>query len=241
MKCSRELCRNVAAAKGRNRGLCDKHYQALPNRGYTDAQPVREHLLKLNGEGMSWRRISAAVGLSTYGLYLIRDVNDRVQIDTAIKVLGLLSGDGSGFVDPLGTRRRVQALQALGWTLRAQEDRLGWCRGRLTGLCGAGKVLARNAQAVAGLYEVLSGTPGPSRSARVRAANLGYAPPLAWENIDDPDEVPSVGADRWVPFLERYAELEFLNIPMSERPEWLGIQRDSLEKQLSRHGLKAAS
>lgn len=240
MKCSRPTCPNLAAAQGRNRGLCSKHYQALPDRGYADAAPVRERILKLNSEGMSYRRIAAAVGMSEYGIYLIRDVNERVQVGTAVKLLGLLSGDGSGLVDPLGTRRRVEALQALGWTRRSQEEQLGWCRSRLTGLCRARKIRAGNAQAVAGLYEVLSGTPGPSEWARAYAAEKGYWPPLAWDDIDNPNEVPALPEDHWMPFTERLAELEYLNIRRSEMPEWLGIQKDSFERQLSRHQLKEA-
>ncbi|QRZ05924.1 hypothetical protein [Mycolicibacterium austroafricanum] len=230
----------MAAAQGRNKGLCDKHYQALPNRGYTDAGPVREHLLRLNREGMSYRRIAESVGMSEYGLQLVRQVNQRVQIDTAVKVLGLMSGDGSGFVDSVGTRRRVEALQALGWSRRFQEEQLGWCRSRLTGLCRSRRVLARNAQAVSGLFEVLSATPGPSDWVRAFAARRGYAPPLAWDDIDDPNESPNVGEEVWVPFPERLAELEYLHIPRSEMPRWLGIQDESFERQLSRHQLKEA-
>jgi hypothetical protein len=41
---------------------------------------------------------------------------------------------------------------------------------------------------VARIYEELSGTPGPSSSALIRARRAGWAPPLAWygTNIDDP-------------------------------------------------------
>lgn len=240
MKCSRPNCVNVAQAQGRNKGLCGKHYEALTTRGYVPAGPVRERILELNAAGLSYRAMAVKVGMSPYGLYLIRDVNDKVQFDTAVKILGVLPGDGGGLVSPLGTRRRVEALQALGWSRRSQEERLGWCRSRLTGVCGASKIMARNAKAVTGLFEVLSGTPGPSDAVRAYAARRGYVPPLAWDDPDDPDEVPSMPEDKRILFPDRVAELEYLHVPRSKMPEMLGMQPDSFERQVYRYSLKEA-
>jgi hypothetical protein len=44
------------------------------------------------------------------------------------------------------------------------------------------------------LFRELSMTPGPSAITRRRALRFGWLPPLAWTNIDDPDERPEQGS-----------------------------------------------
>lgn len=91
-----------------------------------------------------------------------------------------------------GTRRRLQALMAIGWPTAEICARLGWTgrrsRDMITQIMHRDRVHRRTRDAVAALYEQLSMTPGPSQCARSRAAVLGYLPPLAW---DDPDHDPA--------------------------------------------------
>lgn len=97
-------------------------------------------------------------------------------------------------IPALGTQRRLRALTALGWPTQALADRLGctpdhirWYRRAHD----AGRLAHRDhAHRIAHLYEQLSGTPGPSPTARADAARRGWAPPLAWDDIDDPDATP---------------------------------------------------
>lgn len=99
-------------------------------------------------------------------------------------------------VSIVGFRRRAQALQALGWSAEELSTRLGhsssWIR--VTLLNKSGQIYARNHDAMAALYNELSMTlPTETRhTARLRAAarHKGFAPPLAWDNIDDPNEIP---------------------------------------------------
>lgn len=110
---------------------------------------------------------------------------------------------GGLLIPALGTTRRMQALAALGWTTTDMAPRLG------VGTVRAGHLLSGvydrvhrdTAARVAKLYDELSmtvprdGSKAP-RAGRVHerqrrdSAKKGWAPPLAWDDIDDPDEEP---------------------------------------------------
>jgi hypothetical protein len=105
-----------------------------------------------------------------------------------------------GYIDGTGTRRRVQALAAIGWPAHLLAAELGLADGRSVRQLGNGrKVTPAVAARVRQLYDRLSMTPGPSAVSRRRAEAAGWAPPLAWEyrNIDAPKSRPA-----------RWAELE---------------------------------
>lgn len=104
-------------------------------------------------------------------------------------------------VDPLGTHRRIQALAALGWALARISREAGRDR------TWAGLLLSRTApmrqetaRQVAEVYERLSMRlpPETTRAEKIdasRARRLAregcWAPPLAWDDIDDPLEQPA--------------------------------------------------
>lgn len=101
-----------------------------------------------------------------------------------------------GYVDGTGTRRRVQALIAIGWPAHRLGAEMGLADGKSVRQLGHGhKVTPPVAARVSRLYERLSMTPGPSAISRRRAQAAGWAPPLAWEHrdIDDPKARPA----RW--------------------------------------------
>jgi len=105
----------------------------------------------------------------------------------------------------LGTRRRLQALTALGWSGHALEAQLGQRRSYVSRLVTAdGPVLEATAQKIASLYDRLSMTLPPERTrgeksaavkARRYAQRMGWAPPLAWDDIDTDPEPQWGGAD----------------------------------------------
>jgi DNA-binding CsgD family transcriptional regulator len=111
---------------------------------------------------------------------------------------------GRGFRDATGTRRRIQALVALGWTQNQLGQRLGASRSVVSQLARGRtypQVEHATAERVTLLYEHLSGTPGPSEQARARARRAGYAPPCAWDEhtIDDPAAGPDYGPTQCPP------------------------------------------
>lgn len=105
---------------------------------------------------------------------------------------------GRRTIDPTGTQRRLRALRAIGWTWDQLAVELGVSRS-VAFQWGVDKprgVYRETAQTVADAYARLSMQPQTgwvADRARVRAARLGYAPPLAWDNIDDPREKPQTG------------------------------------------------
>lgn len=108
-------------------------------------------------------------------------------------------------VDGTGTRRRIQALMALGWSGPRIDEHLGKRRTYTVRiLLDDGPVLLKTAEMVARTYDALSMTLPPSETRQERqvatrtrnyAKARGWVPPLAWNNIDDPTENPNVGRD----------------------------------------------
>ncbi|HEY9476362.1 MAG TPA: hypothetical protein VIS06_21240, partial [Mycobacteriales bacterium] len=104
-------------------------------------------------------------------------------------------------VDATGTRRRIQALIAVGWSASQIGGRLGISPTNMWGLSRRLMVSARTAARVRALYDELWDCPPParnrwqrvsvSRSTRM-AAVRGWAPPVAWDDdsIDDPTAQP---------------------------------------------------
>ena len=102
-------------------------------------------------------------------------------------------------------------------------------------------VTAQTAAAIARAYTALSSTPGPSDTARKTAADLGWAPPLAWDDdtIDDPAAEP-VGVRRDLsrrPADELVDETEDLvsqGESLATAARRLGMAAESLERALYR-------
>lgn len=110
-------------------------------------------------------------------------------------------------VPNIGTRRRIQALMAIGWSQSRISREAGYDRSHVSLILMRGGALQqRTVDRIAEVYERLSMTlppmtTGPEKVAATRARNLaaerGWAPPLAWNDIDDPGEEPVMGRDIW--------------------------------------------
>jgi hypothetical protein len=174
------------------------------------AEPVRKHLQKLTGRyrmGIAHIARNAGVCESTVQdiLYGRRQHVLTANADALLGVEPELSLR-QGLVESTGTRRRIQALTALGYAMAvqarwydtsAQHVHL-WAAGDWATGTRKTQVSVDTAEKVATAYERYSMTPAPaSRSsayARTTAANHGWLPPLAWDDdasaIDDPDAKP---------------------------------------------------
>lgn len=99
-------------------------------------------------------------------------------------------------VDSTGTRRRIQALAALGWGHADICALAGVGRAQLAHWARWPKVHRDNARLISEVYDQLSmRVPADSprtRQLRAQAKYRGWVPPLAWDDIDDPDEQPQV-------------------------------------------------
>jgi hypothetical protein len=106
--------------------------------------------------------------------------------------------EGMLLVDATGSRRRIQALAALGWPYRRIAEVGGFESAQVYTLTRATVVHKDTAAKVAAVYDRLSmQVPRPSSSttrARKAAARKGWLPPLAWddETIDDPAAEPAM-------------------------------------------------
>jgi hypothetical protein len=172
-----------------------------------DAEPIRQHLRDLAAAGMGLKTVSKVGGIAHGTLYPIlygktspdprecRPPRKRISRDIADRILAVrpVLADGAR-VDATGTRRRLQALVAIGYTRVWLADQIGVNTGNLDVLTGGhSSVTAATARAVTDLYDRYWSTPGPNLRARRRAARLGWLPPLAWDDdtIDDPTATPA--------------------------------------------------
>ncbi len=181
---------------------------------YVDADPVREHIAALRAAGIGVERIAALAGLSVSHIRQLAEQGcgdpprtQRVRPSTAARVLGIGLDDASwapnSRVDATGTRRRLQALIAIGWTAEQLADHLDRRPNSVHRSMTSRTVTARTAHEVASLYEGLWNTRPPratgeqrsaADAAQAHAAAQGWPPPLAWDDIDTDPTPPAMTA-----------------------------------------------
>ena len=144
-------------------------------------------------------------------------------------------------VDATGTHRRIEALWAIGWTSADIAKAAGWASPQaVTELMKREcYVFTTSAQTIGIVYDRLSGKPGPSTTNRRRARAKGWAPPLAWDDIDN-DQTPKGvrgaemrtrhDAQTW----EDYDELAVQGYSREHAARRLGMTKAALEKALAR-------
>lgn len=99
-------------------------------------------------------------------------------------------------IDATGVRRRLEALQCLGWSLTEVGERIGKNQQNMSKLAtGHQRVYRETYAKVCAVYDELSMTPNTTRYAertRALARSRGYVPPLAWDgqDIDDVNATP---------------------------------------------------
>ena len=170
--------------------------------GLIDATLARRKLEQLQ-RTMSWEQIAAATGCDDCNLRQIVD-GSRTQIrrGTLARILSVQpeSPAPGKYLDATGTRRRIQALRAIGWSARALADASGAGETSIERIClGQPTVRSTVAVRIAVAYSKLHRSPAaPGRSAtraRNYAISNGWAPPGAWDEdtIDDPNAQPECG------------------------------------------------
>lgn len=155
-------------------------------------------------------------------------------------------------IPALGAQRRIQALMCLGWSSVDIAAEAGWL-GRnqvlriLNGQKGKPSAWVERAthETVCAVFERLSmrlPTPSPyTARTQAHAARKGYAPPLAWDDIDDENEQPS-GLEQFATIdmtATRAHELEhfaFMGDTLETVCVRLDVDKDALWKWCDRHG-----
>lgn len=260
--CRCDLCRDAnrrETAERRRRDL----YGRSP---WVAAEPVRQHVRQLMAAGMGWKRIAQVAGVPNsnvctllYGKRLDkpgeashRPPSKRILGTTAAKLLAveLDLADGQ-LVSAIGTRRRIQALACIGWTMSRQGARIGWAPANFAKLLTDDTVTVRRetAQLVARMYDDLwDRAPGGDRFQRAgitrvkqRAAANGWLPPLAWDDdtIDDPAATPHMPQDAPHKGHALVEDVEFLlktGETFAVTAQRLGLKPSSLQTALRRAG-----
>ncbi|MFJ4925355.1 hypothetical protein [Streptomyces sp. NPDC088736] len=189
--------------RNRARAVADGTWQP-----FIDATPVREHLLKLYAAGLTPHRVSVLTGIdwNTIRLYTQpavkqgRGMTRRTTVEFQAKILAVQAAPTlPGRVDPTGTRRRIQALSAIGWPLKELGPHIGIQPDNVRRiLVRSQMVYGATAQATMTAYNELR----DSRPRRHGVSKIGvaralrnakqhrWAPPKYWDQhpgaIDDP-------------------------------------------------------
>lgn len=162
--------------------------------------------------GMGYKRVAMVAGL---GVTVVRqliwgrqepgarngEIPKRVKRETAQKILAVRPSvehlAGGAPIPARGTHRRVQALTARGWSVSSIGARIGWSAANFHKMMKSEQVSATTFRAVRDLYDELWDADPPESTQRERisasrarkyAADRGWVPPMAWDDIDtDPE------------------------------------------------------
>ncbi|MFC5802756.1 hypothetical protein [Streptomyces formicae] len=247
--CRRDECA-TANYRYMSRFRLDK---ARGQRRQIDATQTIAHAERLTANGWTHAQIAEASGL---GPRTIGELFGRalVHATTAKAILSVPIGPAPApprDVDATGTRRRIQALAAIGWEIRALAPHVGVTEFALRRIAADELKLVRasTADAVARMYRQLSRTPGNSVRARNLARKKGWHGPMAWDDIDDPNAVPEDLEPYQPPAANgrdsmRVAEIRHL-LSLGESPASIARQMGGNEKYIrdliSQRGLGAAA
>lgn len=174
-----------------------------------DAEPARQHLRKLNGQGCSYRSIADALGKYTAAITHIvfthagKSRTQRIRPELSAAILALTVEDvRPPRVSAVGTSRRVRALNLVGWPNTVIGERIGKIATHVNHIHHQRQVLRETAEAIQDLYETLKGLdpvehgvdPHTARTVAGKARVRGARDPLWWEDwggIDDPKFDPA--------------------------------------------------
>jgi len=212
-----------------------------------DLVAVRAHLDWLRSQRVSSEAIHEATGISASTVRRIQSgINQSVTKHVADQILAVTPADGIQRL-AVGTRRRIRALGRVGYSTYFIADQLNTSQNVIWELANRRKyVWGTTADRIAELYDRLSMTVGPSRTSIARATAKGWPSPLAWDNIDDPDEQPNMGdaprgdVARWTRVVEDFDFLVGSGESEAEALARIGVQAATVRDYRNRLNRGAA-
>lgn len=139
-------------------------------------------------------QLEKATGIRRPKLMLYTNGGPECRVHRSTRDRILAAGGGWTVV---GITRRVQALSALGWSLAALSDEMGLSKDSLGRARNGHRTFIRHsfAETIVEHYGQLQAQRAPRHRGSIRviadARRNQWAPPMAWDNIDDPNEKPS--------------------------------------------------
>lgn len=202
-RCQCFPCR-VAAA---NRQSEERRLKATGrwDRAFCSPWHAATHIHVLMRFGYSHEAIARAAGVSARTVHRIvmgRLTRTYPRISAAILAVKPTIDDlePSARISAQGSRRRVEALACLGWSIAALAEQLGATRSALAQrVAGTSTTVAAHRE-LAALYDRLWATPPTAATvaeagyiARTKrhARALGWVPPMGWDDIDTDPEPPA--------------------------------------------------
>lgn len=247
-KCIRPKCPNLSRRRGS--GLCEKHYCNSPTRGHIPAAPVLEHLHKLYARGLTQTTIADLAGIDRTTLQGLgkwteaAGVQKRVaQAITSIEIPEKFT-TGKRSIPNVGTRRRLQALMAAGWSQQVLAEKFGRSTASIYEWMHNTSVFGETAARVEQVFDELCMVPGPSKRVANIAKRNGWAPPMAWDDntIDSPEAKPyGLEPQAPQPFLEKYAEMRGLGLSDIEVARRTGATYTAVARRLDRNQLPVST
>lgn len=220
--CKCRQCTDAATATARRYKWVHGHGHSTKVPG----EPVRAHLAKLRAAGMSTAEIAQVSGVAPASFRNVEAgrVCD-VQRRTAAALLAAkpvpIEQQRVGFVDGTGTRRRLQALAAIGWAGPALGARLGLSRAHVRAIIRSDGQLSADLRArVMALYDDLWCEPQTGTAAlraRRAAQRRGWVLPLAWDDDQGPHGIDNPAAKPHTQGRLRVADKSALTLADAER------------------------
>lgn len=195
---SRPPCRCRPCTDAHTKACAARHLAHLagwPPRVPADA--VTQHVRTLLDRGMSRCQIAIAARVSKSSVMNAaagRSLTiNRTIADKILAVQPRIVRD-TDLLPITGTQRRIQALHAIGHGALSISQATGISAYNIRAISQGerGAITAATYKTVRAAYRQLVCSPGISIRARNKAARLGWAPPTAWDDIDNPHARPEL-------------------------------------------------
>ena len=189
-QCARPGCNRAGA--GTTDMLCHPHRRAAGLHRH-DGNEAREHVRRCLDNGWTLTRIGDQAGLSDATIFRLMRSTGGIATSTHRAIMAVdPDATRAAFRDPLGARRRAQALMAAGWRRQDLAALFGVGVDAVRELVNGAKPTIREAtdQAVRRVYAAVEWAPARRPSPLI--AKRGWPLPAEWDglDIDNPDHHP---------------------------------------------------